>query len=130
MSPDKDVSLRRKHPLVFQTALLNDVPIRCGDGWYDLLDELCTKLERIIIQQPREHRPQYAATQVKEKYGLLRFYIQGAPTPRMAELIRQAANASESICDVCGEPGDLKSDKGPRGYWVRTRCEEHADARG
>ncbi len=127
MSPDKDVLLRRKHPLVFQTALLNDEHIRCGDGWFDLLDQLCTKLEKLILQQPKEERPRYAAVQIKEKYGLLRFYTNEPPTPRMAEHIRQAEHESEATCDVCGAPGDLRSNKedGSPDYWVRTRCKEH-----
>lgn len=129
MSPDKDAELRRRHPLVFQRALINDYPIQCGDGWFALLDDLCGKLNKLIAKQEKEERHKYAAVQVKEKFGLLRFYIAFAGTRQMQDAIRYAENESEHTCDVCGAPGDLVSDKGEYTYWLRTRCKQHENER-
>ena len=48
--------------------------IVCGDGWFDLIDTLCC-----TIQQGIEHgdTPPVRVTQVKEKFGTLRFRIRG-----------------------------------------------------
>ena len=58
-------------------------------------------------------------TQVKEKYGTLRFYIDGG-TDEHYSLIRMAEGMSSVTCEVCGS-------KGKRNYygWISTRCPEH-----
>ena len=43
----------------------------CGDGWYLLIDRLCSSLQ---WDTDTNKYPQVVATQVKEKYGTLRFY--------------------------------------------------------
>ena len=43
--------------------------ICCGEGWYDLLYDLSEKLEDLILAEPEEKRADYAARQVKEKFG-------------------------------------------------------------
>jgi hypothetical protein len=45
--------------------------ITCGDGWYDLLDRLCSQIQSHV---DRRNEPQIEATQVKTKWGGLRFY--------------------------------------------------------
>jgi len=45
--------------------------IECGNGWYNLIDSLCGQLQWNTDQNKY---PQVIATQVKEKYGTLRFY--------------------------------------------------------
>lgn len=59
------------------------------------------------------------ATQVKEKYGTLRFYINGG-TDKQYALIDFAEMMSGTTCEVCGKPG-----KQSKGGWVVTRCKEH-----
>ena len=61
------------------------------------------------------------ATQVKEKYGTLRFYIHGGTDEQYA-LIDFAEGMSGTTCEVCGKPG-----KQSRGGWITTRCNEHRD---
>src|SRR5665811_1308045 len=46
----------------------------CGDGWFDILDALC---ERIQFTIDNDDVQQVVARQVKEKLGTLRFYITG-----------------------------------------------------
>jgi hypothetical protein len=58
-------------------------------------------------------------TQVKEKFGGLRFYINEG-TDEIFKRISEAENKSYEICEVTGEPGTLRTDIG----WYRTLCDE------
>jgi hypothetical protein len=68
--------------------------------------------------------PQVIATQVKEKYGTLRFYYYGGD-----DYCRGVESMAESMsavtCEVCGSPGKMRHDG-----WVRTLCDEHAKEAG
>lgn len=58
-------------------------------------------------------------TQVKEKYGTLRFYT-SASTNEQRAYINFAESMSAVTCEVCGNKGKRS------GYgWVATRCREH-----
>lgn len=46
----------------------------CKDGWFDLLDMLC---ERLQFRTDRNQAPQVVISQVKEKGGELAFYCHG-----------------------------------------------------
>jgi hypothetical protein len=58
------------------------------------------------------------ASQVKEKFGTLRFYMT-CGTEEMDLLIDVAEAVSEITCEVCGLPGVLRNDYG----WFRTLCD-------
>lgn len=84
----------------------------CGDGWFELIKELSEKLEPLGA----------VAAQVKEKYGTLRFYIEGISEGAFDEaydLIDEAEEKSAEICEKCGQPGKLRG-----GGWVQTLCDE------
>lgn len=85
----------------------------CGDGWYKLLDELSSKLEPHGI----------IASQVKEKFGELRFYIDGATEEnheQIYEWINEAEEKSLNTCEVCGNEDTVK----PRGSgFVQSLCD-------
>ena len=97
----------------------------CGDGWYQLLKEACFKLEPIMASL-KEKDPEgwwhgfYRASQIKEKYGTLRFYLAGN-TPTTDKIIERAERRSAKTCDVCGKPGKLTGSG-----WYATRCKRHA----
>lgn len=125
MTPDLDKRLRSAWPLVFPVPLMNDEPIRTGDGWFTLLWELCHDLELLIASEPEAERIKYRAQQVKEKFGGLRFYL-AHETPTMTAVMAAAEYKSDTICDVCGKPGRHWSGDGVESpMLVRTRCEEH-----
>lgn len=90
----------------------------CRNGWFELLDATCTLIQK--HQQDQLCAPVIAA-QVKEKFGTLRFYYRGGDD-YIGRLIDLAEYLSESICDVCGKPGQTLE----RGKWLRTRCPSHA----
>ncbi len=56
------------------------------------------------------------ASQVKEKFGTLRFYMTGG-TDEMYDITDEAQCKSDTICETCGQPGKLRG----RG-WLYTRC--------
>lgn len=86
-----------------------------GDGWFHILYDLSSKLEPLIEAQPEEQRA--VAAQVKEKFGILRFYLDFG-TKEMAELIREAEVKSATTCEMCGVAGQKRSDG-----WIKVRCD-------
>lgn len=104
--------LLEKHPRIFagKEPAWSDLPA----GWFRLLDALCTAIESSMTEtELRDFR----VTQVKEKYGGLRFYCNGGSelTPG---LIEAAELRSEEICMECGDAGKRRS-----GGWVITMCD-------
>jgi len=59
-------------------------------------------------------------TQVKEKFGGLRFYI-NAGSDEIHERIIQAEKESYKVCEKCGEDGEIRTDIG----WYSTLCDTH-----
>ena len=84
----------------------------CDDGWFDLIYELSQKL---VLASPTTE-----ATQVKEKFGGLRFYYSSA-TQEGCNLIHNAEIKSEHICEECGKKGKLREDM----PWIKTLCWKH-----
>jgi hypothetical protein len=86
--------------------------IETGNGWYDLIDELCAKLEPHGV----------VAAQVKEKFGGLRFYINAVDESIYEEVhsyIDEAESKSYKTCEACGKPGKRRG-----GGWIRVLCDE------
>lgn len=84
----------------------------CGDGWFDLIWNLCEQIEKIIPEN-------FEVIQVKEKFGTLRFYADNN-TKEIDKLIMEAEEKSAITCEVCGKPGKLR-----REGWLSVKCEEH-----
>lgn len=57
------------------------------------------------------------ASQVKEKFGGLRFYMTHA-TDEMYDITDAAEQESEEICEQCGAPGELRGNA-----WLTTLCQ-------
>ena len=88
----------------------------CGDGWYWLLNMLCSQLQWDI---DHNNEPQIEATQVKEKFGGLRFYTNGA-TDKQEGMISLAEFMSYQICEECGSTNNVKQTEG----YIRALCEK------
>lgn len=96
----------------------------CGDGWFELFWHLSAQLEALIVALPTSEQDAYAPTNIKEKFGGLRFYMTKC-TPEMDHTIRRAEEESIRTCEQCGKPGlRLKQDQ-----MILTRCSEHAPPR-
>lgn len=102
------------HPETPLTQSLMAFGFECGNGWFELIKELCEKLEALDLKD-------FRVLQVKEKYGGLRFYTGGVELEKADEvdrLINEAEAKSLTVCEECGKPGK------PNGRgWIKTQCE-------
>lgn len=105
--------LRARHP-----RILGDVRIDCRVGWRDLLDALCTDLQR---ETDEYGAPQVQARQIKEKLGQLRFYAFRL-SETQSSLIAAAVEASGQLCEQCGQPADTLQPVPGR---MQTLCRAH-----
>jgi hypothetical protein len=83
-----------------------------GVGWYPLIKDLIIDLIELGWDKQ--------TCQVKEKFGGLRFYINGALN-EVHKRISQAENLSYETCEKCGEKGELRTNIG----WHTTLCDKH-----
>lgn len=89
--------------------------VECGPGWRKIIEPL---MERCL-------REGVAITQIKEKFGGLRFYV-GSANDELFDAIDAAEKESLKTCEQCGEPGILRTDKS----WFQTLCDKHAGVSG
>jgi len=104
----KDINtLIDKYPTLLENLSFG---IECGNGWFYLLDRLCEDIIKIDGT--------CVATQIKEKFGTLRFYCDAA-NDEVYDLIDNAEEESRSICEECGEPGQMTGTT-----WYKTLCQK------
>lgn len=137
MTPELDQHIREKYPLIFSQPC----ELSVGDGWFDIIDTLCASIQyRIkninsqrdwLIENGKTELPdeveQVVATQIKEKFGTLRFYYYGGDE-HISGLEHMAEAMSSRICEECGCPGTVRSTEKNR--WVRVLCDKHAIEQG
>ena len=124
MTPENEKKLYKKYPKLFsernksrrETAFYG---IACGDGWFWLIDQLCSSIQSYIDNSPRD---QTVVAQLKEKFGGLRFYVNYSDT-NISGMIWLAEEMSYNICEVCGSTKDVSSTTG----WVKVRCKTCMD---
>ena len=179
MKPELDKTLCERYPKIFadrhadMTTTAMCWGFDCGDGWFNILDQLCSQIQHHIDwrqqqyaraesynqalalaqagfpaklteyftygmlpdastlknvefeikrNQPRKLPDlvqQVLASQVKEKYGMLRFYYDGGDE-RISGMVALAEAMSLVTCECCGSPGETRHDG-----WVRTLCDIH-----
>lgn len=95
-----------------------------GDGWYQIIDSLCGQIQNHIDWKNRKEETvaQVVASQVKEKFGGLRFYYDGGDD-YISGLVSMAESWAANTCETCGRPGRLRG----RG-WFYTACNDHTKA--
>lgn len=152
MKAELQNKLYSKYPKIFgqkdlpmnQTAMCWGID--CGDGWFWLLDNLCNSIQRYvdsrndgvrirnkarkegrvegdrIISTTEEEEWQVEAAQVKEKFGSLRFYINGGDD-EIYGMINLAEHLSWHICENCGSIENIKHTTG----WISTLCSKCFD---
>lgn len=136
MNQDLDKKLCEDHPEIFKnrTRSIAISPMgfgfECGDGWYDIIDIACRMIDHHIKGRPDQQKwakdydqeikpdiPPLVATQVKEKFGTLRFYHNGGDEVTDA-YVSMVELMSGKTCEDCGMPGKTISKNG----WLRTQC--------
>lgn len=90
-----------------------------GDGWFDIIWNLSTKIDSIIKGLPENERHLHRVVQVKEKFGGLRFYM-SVNHVEIEKAIDEATRLSLITCEKCGKPGKMDSNGG----WFQTICNE------
>ena len=124
MTNDKETRLKDKFSKIFDS----DFYFEHGDGWYSLLEDLCSVIQSHIdwrakvadMNGTETDISQVMAVQVKEKFGGLRFYYDGGDS-YIRGAVDMAEYMSEKTCEACGKPGR----KTMVNRWLRTVCDEH-----
>lgn len=125
MTEEKDKALCAKYPKIFNRVQGTEH----SDGWYDIIDTLCSTIQQ-HVNHKRKSEPfagmtdeefdeihQVTVAQVKEKWGGLRFYVDGADG-YVRGAVDMAEMMSYRVCEACGSPGKRRP-----GGWVRTLCD-------
>lgn len=119
MTPEHEALLVNTYPKILKINAGytgHGCELAVGDGWFQILFDLCAKLQAISDSTGE----QITATQIKEKFGGLRFYVNSATDEQYA-LIDAAEVLADETCEECGAPG-IKRNEG----WIKTLCDEHA----
>ena len=121
----------RHDVLVYNRAVSR--AIRGDFSTYEHLPEYKRKKIDEALQDPEpqlkivpEACPQVVVSQIKEKFGTLRFYYSGGDE-YVDGLEHMADSMSSVMCEDCGCPGKSRSSKGK---WIRTLCDRHAYEQG
>jgi len=137
---ERDLALKAKYPKILQNlggdpsqtcmSWMHD-GIAVDDGWIPLLEEIFKFCQ---FQHDNNGYPQLVASQIKEKFGSLRFYHyfedcdsenaeNGKKFHRTKDYLEGAIDFacynSSKICEVCGKPGAIKGQR-----WVKALCDE------
>ena len=113
---DKYKDLVARYPKLFSGRCKY---IECCDGWFSIINRLCLQLQ---YQTDFHGAPQLVVAQVKEKFGTLRFYVDGGPSERQYACIDRAEYLSARTCEVCGDEGLPR-----QGGWIKVLCDKHAN---
>lgn len=110
--------MEAKHPKIFSGRYGG---ITVGEGWGAIIEKLADKIQAYLDTNPLVE--QVKVTQVKEKFGTLRFYYDGGDDAVYA-MVRDAENESSRTCETCGDHGELRT-----GGWLKTLCDRHHQER-
>ena len=132
MSPELTAKLIEQYPEQFKNLKY----LECDDGWYEILSRLCYIVNNRLDYKKRVNEPlgYFGWSQIKEKFGGLRAYANGAD-----EFIRGAIEMAESMsyitCEATGEKGkprkQRRDDNGePMPAWIKTLCDKEAEKEG
>jgi hypothetical protein len=70
--------------------------IECNNGWLKLIEDFLTELDTI------DPNKELTIFSIKEKFGLLRIYINQGASSEVSELIGKYEEMSRTVCEVCG----------------------------
>jgi len=131
MKQELDRLLCERYPkmMVNRNALMTETCMcwgfDCGDGWFNILDQLMGNIQNHIDWNNKNFEkgyaqykqvPQVTLDQVKEKFGTLRFYYTGGDDV-IDGMVRMAESMSGVTCEECSAPAETH---GPG--WIRTIC--------
>ena len=128
MNNDNDSYLCKTYPKLFvnrDKSMMETLMcwgFECGDGWFNILNQLCQNIQHYIDWQNRNEEvvKQVTVDQVKEKFGTLRFYYTGGDD-YVRGLVSMAESMSGVTCETCGN--SASTDWPESGGWVNTTCQ-------
>jgi len=97
----------------------------CGDGWFQLLFELCDALKSMGLER--------SVDQIKSMGGGLKFYVVDEETleDKFMGMIIEGERASFKVCEICGNAGlqqvslhDITT-LCPKHFEIQSKIEEH-----
>jgi hypothetical protein len=125
MDTELTEKLIKNHPTIFKCDT-EKMPFamfyfECDNGWFHLLNELATKIEQILAEKPNQD---IQISQVKEKFGTLRFYFYAMNCDdyifdKINQKVKETEEESGHICEYCGE---TNSTLHSTGCWIYNRC--------
>jgi hypothetical protein len=123
MSPEKEKELIDIYPDLFDEKFFC---FECHDGWFELLKKLITQIKQ-FCESPQFENPltiddkplELKVTQIKEKYGTLRFYTNYFNS-FIETVVEEACHSSKTTCEVCGNPGTLTR----KNFYWSVRCKD------
>lgn len=130
MDREIELKLKEKYPLVFHDMHNKHVRscmmfgCECQIGWLGIIEEAAAKLEPLIAQWIKDNPDEIEvwghprASQIKEKFASMRFYMTSA-TDEMYAIVSEAERKSQTTCEECGQPGELRGNS-----WVYTACDK------
>ena len=130
MKKELDELLCKRYPKIFRdrNADMRTTAMcwgfECGSGWFHIIDNLCWHIQSHIDcnRYPPKDIPQVVASQVKEKFGGLRFYYAGGDD-EIAGAISFAETLAGSTCEECGSTKNIGVTSG----WISTICQKCAE---
>lgn len=158
MDTELQDKLYAKYPLLFvqkdwdktKTAMCWGIGV--GDGWYNIIDTVCTEIQELIddplhtiemfekyLRENPAHEnasyfkesianargkviPQVQICQIKEKWGSLCIYLTYY-NPQINSILSFASAMSLKTCEQCGSPGEASK----RG-WIYVMCDPCREA--
>lgn len=117
--------LKEKYPKMFSRPYGG---VAVGAGWWPIIESLCANIQHYTDWQNKNHEkrpvvPQVVVSQIKEKFGGLRFYYDGGDD-EISGMVRMAESWADHSCEECGAPG-----KSRNGGWIKTLCDKHEEER-
>lgn len=111
MRRELEQTLKDTFPQIFRD-MWGDPKLTCmawgcdtGEGWYKLIYELCTNIQRQLDENPE---PDFKFEQVKQKFGYLTVYHSGTVNDSIYRLVDYAAEESVHICEQCGSEESVR----------------------
>lgn len=103
-TPSYDIILK-KYPKLYKHIGRID----CGIGWYDLIDELSSRLEQHIIDYEKilKVESDISIMDIKQRYGMLCLTL-FCGTIEMYNLINKYQDRSGTICESCSCPSSIE----------------------
>lgn len=91
-----------------------------GKGWRNVVETLVSNLSEVVEKNDLKS---FAVVQIKEKFGELRVYYQGANNhiDEISSIVHEAERQSGITCEACGKPGKIVEIN----RWLKCACEEH-----